>query len=118
LGVVRIHHIALRTRDVARLERFYVEVLGLPIMRRDAARGSVWLAASEFVLMLERAQEGEPAVPAGSMELLALSVASLDGWRGRLADAGVAIEGETAHTLYFRDPDGRRLGVSDYPFSR
>jgi catechol-2,3-dioxygenase len=115
---LRIHHVALRTGDVGRLERFYAEVLGLPVMRRDAARGSVWLAASESVIMLECAQEGEPAVTAGSMELLAFSVASLGDWRQRLTAAGIAIEGETAHTLYFRDPDGRRVGVSDYSFER
>jgi catechol 2,3-dioxygenase-like lactoylglutathione lyase family enzyme len=118
MGPVRVHHVALRTADVARLERFYAGVLGLPVMKRDAARGSVWLDASGSVIMLESAKEGEPAVPAGSMELLAFSVESLDLWRQRLAAVGMAIEGETAHTLYFRDPDGRRVGVSDYSFSR
>ncbi|MGK0362643.1 MAG: hypothetical protein ACI9U2_004964 [Bradymonadia bacterium] len=28
----------------------------------------------------------------------------------------VAIESETEHTTYFRDPDGRRVGVSNYTF--
>jgi hypothetical protein len=33
-----------------------------------------------------------------------------------LSNAGIAIEAETPHTIYFRDPDGRRVALSDYPF--
>jgi catechol 2,3-dioxygenase-like lactoylglutathione lyase family enzyme len=110
---VRIHHVALRTTDLPRLERFYREVLGLAFLRRDDARGSVWLEAQGVVLMLERAEPGEPAVPSASRELLAFAVDDKEPWRARLA-----VEAETAHTLYFRDPDGRRLAVSSYPFDR
>jgi catechol-2,3-dioxygenase len=115
---VRVHHIALRSADVDRLERFYAGILGLTVVRRDAARSSVWLEAGGTVIMLELALEREPPVPVGSMELLALAVDDLDGWRRRLAAMAIAVEGETAHTLYFRDPDGRRIAVSDYSFSR
>jgi len=113
---VRIHHVALRTPDVAQLERFYAGVLGLRVVRRDDARGSVWLAlglpadAGGAVLMLERAEIEEPPVPAGSRELVAFAVDDLAPWRAR-----VSVEAETAHTLYFRDPDGRRVAVSTYP---
>jgi catechol 2,3-dioxygenase-like lactoylglutathione lyase family enzyme len=106
---VRIHHVALRTTDVPRLERFYVGVLGLAVARRDDARGSVWLRAGSAVIMLERAEPGEPAVLEGSKELVAFAVDDKESWRAR-----VAVEAETASTLYFRDPDGRRLAVSAY----
>jgi catechol 2,3-dioxygenase-like lactoylglutathione lyase family enzyme len=113
---MRIHHIALRTTDTARLERFYAGVLGLRIVRRDDARGSVWLAAGEAVIMLERAagggggaDDGEPGIPAGTKELLAFAVDDLAPWRNR-----VDVEARTEHTLYFRDPDGRRVAVSAY----
>jgi hypothetical protein len=33
----------------------------------------------------------------------------------RLASAGTAVEARTGFTLYVRDPDGRRLGLSAYP---
>lgn len=106
---MRIHHVALRTTDVARLERFYVGVLGLSPARRDDARGSVWLDAGGAVIMLEPAGPGEPAVPRGTMDLVAFAVDDKETWRAR-----VAVEAETAHTLYFRDPDGRRVALSDY----
>ena len=38
--------------------------------------------------------------------------------RARLATAGVAVEHETLHTTYFRDPDGRRVAVSTHPLER
>jgi catechol 2,3-dioxygenase-like lactoylglutathione lyase family enzyme len=108
---MRIHHLALRTRDVARLERFYAGLLGLAVVRRDEARGSVWLDAGGVVVMLEPTGQAEPDIASGSLELVAFAVARIGDWRGR-----VAVEAETANTLYFRDPDGRRVAVSDYDF--
>jgi catechol 2,3-dioxygenase-like lactoylglutathione lyase family enzyme len=108
---MRIHHVALRTRDVPRLERFYAGTLGLTIVKRDAERGTVWLDAGGTVVMLEPAGEGEALAAPGTLELLAFASDDKERWRDR-----VAVEAETAHTLYFRDPDGRRIGVSEYRF--
>ncbi len=107
----------MRTHDLARLEGFYAAVIGLAVVRRDGARGNVWLDASGVVLMLERADAGEPTAGPGVKDLVAFAVDDLDTWRDRLGRAGVAVEAETGHTLYFRDPDGRRVGVSDYRFA-
>ena len=114
---LRIHHVALRARDPGVTERFYVAVLGLRVVARHDARGSVWLDASGTVVMVERAEDGEPSVPHGTRELVAFAVDDLPTWRLRLAEAGVVIEAETPHTLYVRDPDGRRVGLSTYPFA-
>jgi catechol-2,3-dioxygenase len=107
----------MRTADLDGLERFYAEVLGLTVVRRDASRGSVWLRLGGAVLMLERADHSEPSVPADTRELLALAIDDREAWRAWLAGHGVHVEAETAHTLYFRDPDGRRLAVSTYPLA-
>jgi len=129
---MRIHHVALRTADLARLESFYVNVIGLaviPAAPRAAPGGGdrVWLAAGGAVLMLEGAADGEPTVTPGTMDLLAFGAFTgedaggdatgrpLDRWRARLERAGVPVEAETPHTLYFRDPDGRRVALSDHP---
>jgi glyoxylase I family protein len=117
--MMRIHHVAMRTADLGRLERFYVDVLGLHVVRRREATGaSIWLDFGERggpILMLEATTEGEPGVPPGTMDLLAFAVEDLAAWRIRIEGAGGCIEAETGHTLYFRDPDGRRLAVSTYP---
>jgi catechol 2,3-dioxygenase-like lactoylglutathione lyase family enzyme len=110
---VQIHHVAFRTSDLPRLERYYVSALGFAVVLRNEARGCVWLKAGGAVLMLEIAEPGEPAIPSGSGELLAFAVDDKETWRER-----VTVDAETLHTLYFRDPDGRRLAVSSYPFDR
>jgi catechol 2,3-dioxygenase-like lactoylglutathione lyase family enzyme len=52
----------------------------------------------------------------GSGHVLALAVDSLHEWEERLQAAGVRIEDRTAYTLYLRDPDGHRVGLSVYRF--
>lgn len=116
---MRLHHLALRTRDVDALEAFYAGVLGLPCVRRDGTR-SLWLAIGEAVLMIERADDAEPAPDPRSMELVALAardVAERDAIEARLRARDVVVEARTAHTIYVRDPDGRRVGLSTYPLA-
>jgi catechol 2,3-dioxygenase-like lactoylglutathione lyase family enzyme len=111
-----LHHLALRTRDIERLLAFYLRWFGL-VVQRDARPRSVWLTLDPgAVLMIEQAEPTEPSVAAGSQELVAFAVTI--GQRERLREALVAaalLEHETEHTLYFRDPDGRRVAVSSYP---
>jgi catechol 2,3-dioxygenase-like lactoylglutathione lyase family enzyme len=114
----RIHHLALRARDPVVTESFYVSVLGLSVVARHADRGSVWLDANGIVVMVERAEDGEPQISAGTRELVAFAIDDLPAWRLRLAEAGVKVEGETPYTIYVRDPDGRRVGLSTYTFAR
>ncbi|HSO35848.1 MAG TPA: VOC family protein [Labilithrix sp.] len=112
---MRIHHLAFRTGDLARLERFYVGALGLAVVRRNEGR-SVWLDAGGSLVMLELRDAGEEPV-APSKELVAFAIApdSRALVTGRLAAAGVAVEAATEFTLYVRDPEGRRIGLSSYP---
>lgn len=111
-----LHHLALRTHDVERLLAFYLRWFGLRVQRDQRPR-SVWLALEPgSVLMIERAELKEPMPAEGSLELIAFALSI--GERVRLREALVAaslLEGETEHTLYFRDPDGRRVAVSSYP---
>lgn len=113
---MRIHHLALRVADCERAARFYSRLLGLPERRRllaGATLRAVWLDAGDAVLMLERALRGSGA-DEGSGHLLAFAVDDLAEWERRLGAEGVAIDDRTAHTLYVRDPDGHRVGLSAY----
>jgi catechol-2,3-dioxygenase len=115
--MARLHHLALRTRDISTLVDFYREWFHVEVTREALPR-SVWLALEHgAVLMIEAAEADEPNPPAGSFELVAfgVSVEQREALRARLVAAG-RLEAETAHTLYFRDPDGRRVGVSSYEF--
>jgi catechol 2,3-dioxygenase-like lactoylglutathione lyase family enzyme len=114
---LKIHHLALRVEDPERSASFYAGVLGLLELRRFPAAdvtASIWLAAGDAVLMLERALRGA-GPEQGSGHLLALQVDDLAVWEARLLAAGVAIDDRTAFTLYVRDPDGHRVGLSTYP---
>lgn len=115
---VRIHHLAFRTGDLPRLRAFYVDVLGFAVDReRD---GSVWLVAGGASrLMLEARLPGEPSIAEGSMEFVAFAIdgAERRAFVDRLALLGVPIEASTPSTIYFRDPEGRRIGLSSYEFT-
>jgi catechol 2,3-dioxygenase-like lactoylglutathione lyase family enzyme len=113
--ILSVHHVALAVGNLQAAEAFYVALLGLPLLERKAdAAGrprSLWLRLGEIILMLERSDA--PATPAG-MNVLALVIAPEEraAWEDRLAGR---IERRSAHTLYLRDPDGHRIGLSHYP---
>lgn len=114
---MRIHHLALRSDDVARSGAFYRDLLRLPELRRiageDGELRALWLDAEGAILMIERALRGRGS-ESGSGHLLALRVDDLGAWEARLAAAGVPIVDRTPHTLYASDPDGHRIGLSTY----
>jgi catechol 2,3-dioxygenase-like lactoylglutathione lyase family enzyme len=113
---MRIHHLAMRTKDLARLEAFYSGLLGLEVIRGTSSDGRVWLRAGDAILMLELAEPGEPEIPANCKEFVAFAISANERqhWRNAIEQSGWVIEVETPHTLYFRDPDGRRVGLSSY----
>lgn len=115
----RLHHLALRVSDCERSLAFYSGLLGLPEVRRfeeGGAARAVWLRAGDALIMLERRLRG--AGPAGgSGHLLAFEADGLEAWERRLAAAGVPIDDRTAQTLFIRDPDGHRVGLSVHRFA-
>lgn len=64
--------------------------------------------------MLERTLRGK-GPEAGSGHLLALAVPDLAQWEEKLTSAGIDVEDRTAHTIFVRDPDGHRVGLSVFP---
>jgi catechol 2,3-dioxygenase-like lactoylglutathione lyase family enzyme len=114
----RLHHLALRVADCERARAFYSGLLGLPEVRRIEEGGTlraVWVAAGETVIMLERALRGAGA-PSGSGHVLALAAGDLAVWEARLAAARVPLDDRTPETLFVRDPDGHRVGLSVHRF--
>jgi catechol 2,3-dioxygenase-like lactoylglutathione lyase family enzyme len=131
------HHLAIQVRDLARAERFYVEVLGLAVLRRwpwseeEARQGksgerSLWLSlggadGAPAFLALE-ACDGEPAPSPfhdarAGLHLFALRIpaAARAAWEARLAAHGVELVHRSRFTLYLRDPEGNRIGLSHHP---
>ena len=115
---MKIHHLALRTHQFAYVLSFYQRVFRLEIVRENPGR-SYWLELEpgESVLMIEQASANEAPYTPTSFEFLAFSMSPDErfAFREHLRREDVVLEDETEHTLYFRDPDGRRIGVSSYP---
>jgi glyoxylase I family protein len=112
---MRVHHLAFRTDDLDGLERFYGGVLGLRVVQRTER--SIWLDAGGSIVMLERRSADEPRVDPKSLELVAFDITAGTGasLETTLKAAGYLVESRTRCTLYVRDPDGRRIGLSSYP---
>jgi catechol 2,3-dioxygenase-like lactoylglutathione lyase family enzyme len=122
---MRVHHVAIRVADVERSLAFYAGVLGLEVVERypeGAGLRSAWLRMGAGLLMLERDLAGAGATT-GSGHLLAFDVRAappaepLRAWTTRLARAGVVVDSRTEHTLFCRDPDGHRVGLSTFPLA-
>lgn len=118
MNAVLIHHVAVRVADLERARAFYGDLLGLTELRRfehpDGTPRSVWLRAGAALVMLETrlASQGDEQ---GSGHLLAFAIDDQQHWAERLEQAGVVVLERSAHTLYVRDPDGHRVGLSSYP---
>jgi catechol 2,3-dioxygenase-like lactoylglutathione lyase family enzyme len=129
-----VHHVAILVRDLAAAEAFYGGLLGLAVLRRwpadpNVAGGperSIWLdAGGGAFLALERTQGAGGADAGGraaegelpGLHLVALRIPPEDrgGWERRLAAAGVAVYRRTDYTVYVRDPEGNRVGLSHWP---
>jgi catechol 2,3-dioxygenase-like lactoylglutathione lyase family enzyme len=131
-----IDHVALTCFDLKATERFYGELLGLPVAERANGVSAEWggrawqlagFALPDGTLLDFFSIEGEerPA-PRGSLDTVrhvALAVASradLEAWRKTLEAAGHPVleeqdHGEGRHSLYFSDPNGHYLELTCRP---
>ncbi len=108
---------ALRGSDCVRAAAFYSRVLGSTELRRceadDGTFQSIWLAAGDTILMLERSLRGAGHAE-GSGHVLAFEVDDLAATERRLNELGIPITDRTEYTLYVQDPDGHRVGLTVY----
>ena len=119
----RIEHLleaALYVDDLDRAEAFYRDILGMEVLGKEAGR-HVFFRAGQAVLLLfnpETTRKEGPFPVHGTQgpghAALAISADSLDRWRTRLEEQGIAIEKEITwprggKSLYFRDPAGNLI---------
>ena len=107
---------ALYAEDLDQIEKFYTEVLGLPVIGREVGRHVFFRVGGGSVLLAFNPQAtlaGGVLPPHGARGLghfaLGIRAEALDAWRKWLTDRGVAIEKEMTwpgggSSLYFRDP--------------
>lgn len=123
--VTRLDHLVLTVADIEASCTFYERTLGME--RRGFDDGRVALHFGNQKINLHRAgAEFAPAAARptpGSADICLITAASLDTIRTHLDRQGVAIiEGPVPRTgaegpmrsIYFRDPDGNLVEVSEY----
>jgi catechol 2,3-dioxygenase-like lactoylglutathione lyase family enzyme len=126
VSALGFHHVALHVHDVERVAAFYADVLGLREIERhfrpDGVLRSIWLSASaegpahDGFLAVEKAWVKEPVASTGfSMVAFRVDPQSRRSLEARLAEKGIAIEKMTQWTIYVRDPEGHRVGLSHHP---
>lgn len=114
-----LHHLALGAENVESLAAFYRDTLGLPEVARhlhdDGTLRSIWLSlGGGCVLMIEPAEQGRRDVPHHSQGLFLLAL-KVTPDRSAAVLAELEPESRTRHTQYFRDPEGNRFALSEYP---
>jgi len=117
-----LRHLALNARDLERMTRFYVDVLGFAIEWAPDP-DNIYLSSGRDNLALHRASR-EPASGAQTLDHLGIIVRSaddVDRWADFLEDRGVALDAKPkthrdgARSCYFRDPDGNMVQIIHHP---
>ncbi|PJZ68475.1 glyoxalase [Leptospira perolatii] len=108
-----IHHIAIATKDVSALREYYLSLPGLNWERDQVTElgelRSTWFQSGNSRIMIEKEIECK-----GPYALI------FDGSDKSLRKKveltfGKSFESRTDYTVYFRDPDGNKIGYSSYP---
>ena len=125
-SIDRIDHIVLTCHDVERTVAFYRQVLGMEPVTFAGGRRGLAFGRQKFNLH-QAGREFDPKAlkPApGAIDLCLITLTPLADVQEHLKANGVAIiEGPVQKTgatgpiqsVYFRDPDGNLIEVSNYP---
>lgn len=122
MSVLRLDHVAIRTRRLGDLVDFYGAILDLtPGPRPAFPFDGAWLYAGDFPVVHLVAVDTEEDPPARSigLEHFAFTGDDADDLRARLVRRGVPFVERTVVDfallqIVFRDPEGNRLHV-DFP---
>ena len=121
-AVTGIDHIVLCVRDVAATRAFYERVLGMEPREERAGKWSLHFGEHKISLQdaVSAPSIAKDTAP-GSGNFCVISETPVEQWRGHLERAGVAIVDSghragavgTIDSLYFKDPDGNLVEVSN-----
>jgi catechol 2,3-dioxygenase-like lactoylglutathione lyase family enzyme len=120
--IAQIDHVAIAVSDVERSVDWYCGVLGMERRHPEWGMEPAMVCAGETCVALFAA-EGGPEPPPGrdtlAMRHLAFRVdrSGFERAQADLRERGIEfdfMDHETAHSVYFADPDGHRLEITTY----
>lgn len=121
MKVIKAHHMALKCHHLTAMGEFYGEVLRLDLVdqkKNGEELRSLWFKVGDIILMIEKEaqlkEESKVNRPGWDILVFQIEKKQQDQWRRHLLENHIQIEDETDYTLYFRDPEGNRLGLSWY----
>ena len=111
---------AIYVDDLQATESFYMKVLGLRVIGKETGRHVFFQVGASTVLLAFLAETTlrEGRTPHGAKGpghfALGIETETLDVWRQKLKESGIAIEDEVTwpkggKSLYFRDPTGNSV---------
>ena len=113
-AAISVHHLLIETVDLDAAERFYVDVLGFRVRKREDFRDGRRLVVTEQGLGLTEGGAGR----GGTLEHLCFSARDVDGIVRRVKETGHRIvrgpgPGPYGYTVYVEDPDGNEIELFD-----
>src|SRR3954465_746356 len=114
---MRAHHVAIYTHDLARLEAFYTQVLGFPVVRRWDAAGIVFVDVGGLWIELTRQDAPDDGTQPRALDQgvginhFAVQVENVDVAFRELAGKGARVLAapanyENVRVAFLADPDG------------
>lgn len=107
-----LHHLLLECADIAASERFYVDLLGMPVRKREEFRdGRPFVSVVGGLGLVQAAADHRPG---GALQHLCFSASGVDALAQAATHAGHRIvrgpgPGPYGHTVYVEDPDGNEV---------
>ena len=123
LGVTGVSELVLEVADLERAERFYADVLGLPVVERWTEREAVWLMVGDRTRIgLWTPQVGLAGGRGGTHVHFAMHVAphAYDAAVAALRERGQDVEEhrfpayDDSRAAYVTDPDGNVVEIWTY----
>lgn len=113
-AALSVHHLLLETRDLETSVRFYTDVLGFRVRKREDFRDGRKLVVTEQGLGLTEGGSGA----GGVLQHLCFSARGVDALAQRARTGGYEVvrgpgHGPYGHTVYVRDPDGHEIELAE-----
>ena len=115
---MKLHHLAFRCNDYKEVSLFYKNLFKLKEIFSQK-KYSIWLKGSDdLVFMFEQATPGEARPESNNHELICFYAEANEKKAiiNELKKKNIEIESQTEKTIYFRDPENRKIGISDFNF--